>query len=169
MRELQLVRGEGSTRGPGPGDGTCLADALPAPAHSSACEHRAVSKDGRIICQKITEGDAEVSPNICRECPFKQINCAHLRFSLRLDRPSPLVVRFNGRTEIWDDGPPRLALERAACSERVIPIHGPRACASCPLRQSLGLQSATPRVLRPAVAAGKVVTFPAREVAAAVG
>jgi hypothetical protein len=169
MRELKLVRGEGPTRGLGSGDSACLADGLLATAHASACEHRAVSKEGRIICQKITEGDPEVSPNICRDCPFKQIDCAHLRFSLRLDRPSPLVVRFNGRTEIWDDGPPQLALERAACSERVIPINGPRVCASCPLRKPLGLSMAAAKALRPAVAAGKVVSFPAREVAAAVG
>ncbi|MFN2290294.1 MAG: hypothetical protein ACK2UC_03775, partial [Anaerolineae bacterium] len=77
----------------------------------TVCEHRSVSKDGRIMCGKIVEGDPEVSPNLCRDCPFKAVNCSHLRFSLRLSSPSPLIVRFNGRTEVWDDDPPQLSFE----------------------------------------------------------
>ena len=137
--------------------------------HLSACEHRTVSKDGRIVCQKIVEGDSEVSPNVCRECPYKAIDCAHLRFSLRLNSPSPLVVRFNGRSEVWDDGPPRLTLERAACAERVVPIHGVRACANCALRQPLRVAAAESRAAQPAAAAGRVVSFPTREPLAAAG
>jgi hypothetical protein len=169
MRELQLARRSGAPQVPGAQGGACQLDALSGHQHQVACEHRSVSKDGRIVCQKIVEGDPEVSPNVCRDCPFKQINCAHLRFSLRVDSPSPLVVRFNGRTEVWDDGPPRLSLERAACTERVVPIHGPLACANCPARLPLGEPAVEPRSLRPSVAAGKVVFFPAREAVAAAG
>jgi hypothetical protein len=169
MRELQVVRGSGSSRGAGRVDSSCQLEGGAARARLSACEHRTVSKDGRIVCRKIVNGEPEVSPNICRDCPFKQINCAHLRFSLRLDSPSPLVVRFNGQTEIWDDGPPRLALERAACSERVLPIHGPRACASCSLRQPLDSTTGVPEPRRPGVVVGRVVSFPTREAAAAAG
>jgi len=100
MRELRLARR------PGESEATSGVDA--ARQHLRACEHRTVSKDGRIICQKIVDGDPEVSPNVCRDCPYKAVDCAHLRFSLRLSSSSPLVVRFNGRTEVWDDGPARL-------------------------------------------------------------
>jgi hypothetical protein len=160
MRELRLARRP---------DGREASEANEVRQHLSACEHRTVSKDGRIVCQKIVEGDPEVSPNVCRECPYKAIDCAHLRFSLRLSSPSPLVVRFNGRSEIWDDGPPRLALERAACAERVVPIHGVRACTNCALRQSLRVAAAESRAAQSAAAAGRVVSFPAREPLAAAG
>lgn len=169
MRELQVVRGSGDPQGPRSRNGHHQGNSLAHRAPVNACEYRAVSKDGRIVCQKIVEGDPEVSPNLCRDCPFKQINCAHLRFSLRLHSPSPLVVRFNGRTEVWDDGPPQLALQHAACSERVVPIHGPRACVSCPLRQPLHESATECEPKRPAVAGGKVVSFPAREAMAAAG
>jgi hypothetical protein len=169
MRELRLV--------PRP----ALPEATPRPSmdfslgggvstrQPSPCEHRTVSRDGRIVCQKIVDGDPEVSPNLCRECPYRQANCANLRFSLRLHAPSPLVVRFNGRTEVWDDGPPQLVLERAACTERVVPIHGPLACADCPLRQPLRDGAADSQHRRPPVTGGKVVPFPAREAVAAAG
>jgi hypothetical protein len=131
----------------------------------ASCEHRSVSKEGRIVCSKIVEGDPEVSPNLCRDCPFKTVDCGHLRFSLRLSSPSPLIVRFNGRTEVWDDDPPRLSFERAACAARVTPIHDPRACANCTLRQSLQAEPdpATVTHSQP----GRVVAFPGREPALA--
>lgn len=132
---------------------------------ASLCEHRSVSKDGRIVCAKIVEGDNQVSPNECRTCPFRAVNCAHLRFSLKQTSPSPLVVRFNGREEVWDDGPAELRFERAACALKVLPIDQPRACASCSLRQPL--PAPAQEVARPpAGAQGKVVPFRARQAAA---
>jgi hypothetical protein len=135
----------------------------------SSCEHRTVSKDGRIICSKIVEGDNEVSPNVCRSCPLKAANCAHLRFSLKQTLPSPLVVRYNGRTEIWDDGPAELALERAACTAKVTPIHDTRACAGCALRKPIQPAIEKPKRRRQAAVSGKVVSFPSREALAAAG
>ena len=73
-----------------------------------SCEHRAVSKDGRIVCSKIAQGDNTVSPEVCRACPARSVNCSHLRFSLSHSAHVPLVVRFNGRTEIWSDDAPEL-------------------------------------------------------------
>lgn len=142
--------------------------AAPAPA-PAGCEHRTVSREGRIVCKKIVEGNPEVSPNVCRDCPFKAINCSHLRFSLRLSSPSPLVVRFNGRTELWDDGPAELRFDHAACAARVAPIHSPQACAACAQRQL-----AQPEPARPAAALpeGRVVAFDqgrGREALAAAG
>ena len=148
-----------------------LAQRLTSPLQSlSSCEHRTVSKDGLIICKKITEGSSEVSPNICRACPLRAINCAHLRFSLRQVTPSPLIVRFNGRTEVWDDDPPEILLERAACAARVAPIDHPRSCAGCSLRQPMHAspERATRQAPRSGVA-GKVVPFPGRGVTAAAG
>jgi hypothetical protein len=135
----------------------------------SPCEHRTVSKDGRIVCAKIVEGDNQVSPNVCRVCPFKAVNCAHLRFSLRQTSPSPLVVRYNGRTEIWDDGPAELRFEHAACSARVTPIEHPRSCVGCPLRQALQAPAEEQIRRRRTSGAGKVVPFPQREAVAATG
>lgn len=135
----------------------------------SACENRTVSKDGRIVCSKIIEGDSEVSPNVCRDCPFKAVDCAHLRFSLCLESASPLIVRYNGRTEVWDDGPAVLKFERAACTAKVMPVYEPRSCTGCTLRKSLGLRVERSR-RRPQMAGnGKVVSFPSREALAAAG
>jgi hypothetical protein len=134
----------------------------------NSCPHRAVSKDGRIVCAKIGQGDNAVSPGLCSGCPFQSVNCRHLRFSLQLTSPSPLVVRFNGKTEVWDDDPPRLCFLRAACSELVTPIQHPRACTSCPLRTS-ALAPAEPVQPHTAPLPGKVVPFPAREPVAATG
>lgn len=140
------------------------------PTHNlSSCEHRTVSKDGRIVCARIVEGENDVSPNVCRDCPFKAVNCAHLRFSLRLSSPSPLVVRYNGRTEIWDDDPPELDFERAACTAKVMPVYGPRACAECALRKPLQAPVERPAPRRQVPGAGKVVPFPGREPLAATG
>jgi hypothetical protein len=135
-------------------------------AHSDpvSCEHRTVSRDGRIICAKISEGDNAVSPALCRACPFQAVDCAHLRFSLQHTAPRPLVVRYNGRTEIWDDEPPALHFCQAACAARVMPIDHPRACAGCTLRQALQAPAAPPpRRLRRAACSGKVVPFPERQ------
>jgi hypothetical protein len=99
------------------------------------CEHRSVAADGRIVCAKITLGDNEVSPNLCRNCPAKTIACRHLRFSLQKSSSSAIVVRYaSGRTEVWNDEPPSVSFLRAACSVRVAPITNPRECVACSLR-----------------------------------
>jgi hypothetical protein len=136
----------------------------------SPCEHRAVSRDGRIVCHKIVEGDDEVSPNVCRTCPLKAVNCAHLCFSLRQTSPSPLVVRFNGRTEVWDDEPPEIRFEQAACAVKVMPIAHPKQCVGCALRQPVQVLSEQPLGRERRVAkGGLVVPFPSREAVAATG
>ena len=139
------------------------------PSSLASCEHRTVAKDGRIVCARIVEGDSEISPNICRFCPFKAVNCAHLRFSLRRSSPTPLLVRYNGRTEVWNDGPAELRFERAACTARVTPIQEPRSCTGCTLRQPIQapLEQADQR--RRAAGIGKVVPFPSHEPLAATG
>jgi hypothetical protein len=106
-----------------------------APAASSGCEHRSVAPDGRIVCHKIAWGENKVSPNLCRSCPGQAVNCAHLRFSLHHSPPSSLLVRCSGRTEVWTDDRPALAFQQAACALQVIPLHSPRSCASCALRE----------------------------------
>ncbi|KPL17210.1 MAG: hypothetical protein AMJ92_11975 [candidate division Zixibacteria bacterium SM23_81] len=99
------------------------------------CEHRSVAADGRIVCAKITLGENEVSPNLCRNCPAKIIACHHLRFSLQKSSSSAIVVRYaGGRTEVWNDEPPSVSFLRAACSVKVAPITNPRGCAACSLR-----------------------------------
>lgn len=157
------------------GEAPQVADLHPRPAaqyqaqNASSCEYRAVSKDGRIVCSKIVEGDNEVSPNVCRACPFKAINCAHLCFSLCQTSSSPLVVRYNGRTEIWDDDPPELELERAACTARVIPVYGPRSCSGCTMQQPVQPSAAEPKRRKQAAVPGKVVPFPSHGALAATG
>ena len=135
----------------------------------ATCPHRTAAKDGRIVCAKVVEGDNEVTPNTCRECPFKAVNCQHLRFSLRQRSPSPLIVRYNGRTEIWDDGPCELSFERAACASKVIPIHQPRSCAGCALRKPVQAPARVPGDGRKPANLGKVVTFPSQEPVAVAG
>lgn len=135
----------------------------------STCDHRTVSKDGRIICSKIVEGDSEVSPNICRDCPCRAVDCSHLRFSLRIETASPLTVRYNGRVEVWDDGPAELSFERAACSAKVMPVYEPRSCRGCALREPMGLRPQQPRPMPQAAGNGKVVSFPSREALAIAG
>jgi hypothetical protein len=142
-----------------------------------SCAHRSVSKDGRIVCGKVVEGENEVSPNVCWACPAKAVNCTHLRFSLRQSVPSPLIVRYNGRTEVWDDDPPELCFERAACDAQVMPIHSPRACAGCSLRQPQWAVREPPvrrgrasnGSNRGVKGGGRVVPFPGREAVAATG
>ena len=126
----------------------------------NVCEHRSVAADGRIVCRKIVWGENRVSPALCRACPGQAVNCAHLRFSLRHSSPSPLVVRFNGRTEVWNDAPPALQFEQAACAVKVAPLSSPRACVGCTLCQPAAVPAPEPApVARP----GKVVPFPERE------
>ncbi len=139
-----------------------------APGQSS-CQQRTVAKDGRIVCARIVEGDNEVSPNVCRDCPAKAVSCGHLCFSLRQTSPSPLIVRYNGRTEIWDDGPCVLSFERAACAAKVLPVYGPQSCAACASRRPIHAGASAPRPRHPAEASGKVVAFPGHEPAAAAG
>jgi hypothetical protein len=139
------------------------------PVSLSSCEHRTVAKDGRIVCARIVEGESEVSPNVCRFCPFKAVNCAHLRFSLRHCLPTPLLVRYNGRTEIWNDGPAELRFERAACTARVTPIQEPRSCTGCTLRQPAQVLLEQPEQKRRVAGLGKVVPFPSHEPLAATG
>jgi hypothetical protein len=137
-----------------------------------ACEHRSVAADGRIVCKKITWGESQVGPALCRACPVQAVNCTHLRFALRHLAASPLVVRFNGRTEVWNDEPPALRFEQAACACQVVPITSPTACAACPLRQPVPDAPAEPAAARPATARrGKVVPFepPERGAVAAAG
>jgi hypothetical protein len=138
----------------------------------SSCEHRTVAKDGRIVCSKIVVGDNEVTPDVCRTCPMKAVNCAHLRFSLKQVSPSPLVVRYNGREEVWNDDPAEVRFEQSACAAKVMPIGHPRQCAGCALRQPLrvfGEEQAVQRRRQPVAGVGKVVPFPGRRVAAAAG
>lgn len=127
------------------------------------CEHRTVSRDGRIVCAKITQGDNSISPEVCRSCPARSVNCAHLRFSLSRAVHTPLIVRFNGRTEIWSDDAPELLFCHAACAERVLPILQTRSCAACPLRTPC--QGAVPAARPPRAqrAVGRVVAFQGRE------
>jgi hypothetical protein len=169
-RELQLAQRQLQTEavstesalawGPSPARGT---------QSTSSCQHRTVAKDGRIICSRVVEGDCEVSPNVCRDCPFRSVNCTHLRFSLRQTSPSPLVVRYNGRTEIWDDGPCELSFERAACTAKVMPVYEPRSCAGCTLHKPLQTPVKAPSRRRKAAAMGKVVAFPSHEPLAVAG
>jgi len=102
------------------------------------CPYRQVDDEGHILCDKIKSGDREVSPNICRACPVSAINCAHLRATLDHQARPPITVRYgNGKTEVWEDAAPSITLARAACAVKVTPIHSPRDCAGCPIRQPL--------------------------------
>jgi len=122
------------------------------------CPYRQVDDEGHILCDKIKTGDREVSPNICRACPVSAINCAHLRATLDHQARPPLTVRYgNGKTEVWDDLAPSINLQTAACAAKVIPIHSPRDCAACPIRQPLiSAESLNP--LAPAVANAPLAT-----------
>jgi hypothetical protein len=134
---------------------------------NKVCEYRAVDGDGRVTCKKIVEGDNEVSPNLCRNCPARQINCDKLRFSLQKICPSPIVVRYgNGHSEVWNDEPPRISFLRAACAARIAPISDPRQCAVCALRPAG--EPVLEEIPLPRVATGgKVIPFPQRVAAAA--
>lgn len=114
------------------------------------CPYRHVGDEGHILCDKIKTGDREVSPNICRACPIAQINCAHLRATLDNQSRPPIIVRWgNGKTQVWDDfAQQSILMQRAACAEKVIPIHSPRDCAGCALRQALVSADAIATVTR---------------------
>ena len=131
------------------------------------CQYRSVGRDGRITCKKIVEGDNEVSPNLCRDCPARQVSCDKLRFSLQKSSPSPIVVRYgNGHSEVWNNEPARITFLRAACVAKVAPISDPRQCAACALRSVA--EPVLEEVLLPKVARrGKVIAFPQRVAAAA--
>ena len=132
------------------------------------CTHRSVTRDGRIICSKITEGDNEVSPNVCRDCPGRQIGCDKLRFSLRKSSPTPIVVRYgNGHSEVWNDQAPRITFLRAACIAKIAPISDPRQCAACALRTAGEPVLEEIRLPRKVARGGKVIPFPQRLAAAA--
>jgi hypothetical protein len=172
VRELQFARRQAQVEATAP-DSVLPWTGRPAKemVSGSSCQHRTVAKDGRIVCARVVEGENEVSPNVCRDCPFKAVNCSHLRFSLRRTSPSPLIVRYNGRTEIWDDGPSELCFERAACAAKVIPIYEPRSCAGCTLHKPIQVPVEAPNRSQMPVAAtaGKVVAFPSHEPVAAAG
>jgi hypothetical protein len=126
------------------------------------CEHRSAAADGRIVCAKITVGDNEVSPNLCRNCPAKTIACRHLRFSLQKSSPSAIVVRYaGGRTEVWNDEPPSVSFLRAACAVKVAPIASPKECAACSLRPiTLPQPQVREKAVRRKPGEGKVVPLP---------
>jgi hypothetical protein len=126
------------------------------------CEYRSVAADGRIVCAKITSGDNEVSPNLCRNCPAKTITCHHLRFSLQKSSPSAIVVRYaGGRTEVWNDEPPSVSFLHAACAAKVAPISNPKECAACSLRLiPLPQPQVREKAARRKPGEGKVVPFP---------
>lgn len=109
------------------------------------CPYRRVDEEGHILCDKIKIGEREVTPNICRACPVAAIHCAHLRGTLDHQARPPITVRWgNGKSTVLEDAAPTITLSRAACAQKVIPIHSPRDCAGCPLRQPL------PDVIAPA-------------------
>lgn len=98
------------------------------------CSFARVANDGRIICTKIAQGDNEVSPALCFTCPARQCSCDHLRFSLVRTSPSPFIVRWNGRTDVWNNEPPQVAFLRAACAAKITPLPSSQECLSCELR-----------------------------------
>lgn len=103
-----------------------------------ACQHRSVSEDGRVTCDKIVVGDHEVSPQVCDNCPASICNCHFLRFSLEKTALTPITVRWaSGRMEVWDDQPPRVSFLRAACALKTTPVLSPADCLDCPLRHSI--------------------------------
>lgn len=97
-----------------------------------SCRFRNVTEDGRVVCQKIVQGDNEVSAGMCQRCPAMACGCSDLRFTLRKNSSSPILVRWgNGRTEVWNNEPSQVAFVRAACAARIVPIVSPQDCAGC--------------------------------------
>lgn len=118
------------------------------------CLNRAVSKDGRVICSRITRGDSTVTSAHCRECPARACRCSHLRFTLHKVESCPITVRYStGRVEVWNDHAPAVRFVHAGCAERGTEIHGPEQCASCLLRL---------HTVRPVIRSGRarVLQFP---------
>ena len=126
-----------------------------------SCPQRGVADDGRVVCTKINRGDNEVSPTLCAACPAAQINCQHLRFTLEKSLASSIVVHYgNGKSEVWDDRPPAVHFNRAACLARVVPIVSSKDCAAgCALYQAAVSQAEEMPVSVPLP--GKVIPFPA--------
>lgn len=116
------------------------------------CPFRHADDEGRIFCDKIKEGDREVTPNICRACPVAQINCAHLRATLDHQARPPIIVRWgNGKSQVWDDlAQDSVVLARGACAEKVIPIRSPRDCVGCALRKPVVIGEQLVSVAQPA-------------------
>jgi len=115
------------------------------------CPYRLVDGEGLILCNQIKSGDREVSPAICRACPIAQIDCQHLKATLDQQTRVPITVRWgNGKTQVWDDPTPPLAMQRAACSAKTIPILSPRDCTGCAIRQALVMPDAIP-VMQPSI------------------
>jgi hypothetical protein len=111
------------------------------------CPFRSVDDEGRILCAQI-QGDREASVNLCRACPAAAINCQHLRSSLYRKNVMPLTVRYaTGRVEVWNNTPPTVEFNRAACAAKTMPIHSPRDCMGCTLRLAQVVPQA---VLQPA-------------------
>ncbi|MBI5652181.1 MAG: hypothetical protein HZC40_17330 [Chloroflexi bacterium] len=103
-----------------------------------SCPYRLVDNEGHILCDKIKTGDRAISLETCRVCPIAAINCGQLRAALDHQTRPPITVRYgNGRSEVWDNVAPAIALRQAACATKVVPIHSPRDCAGCALRQPL--------------------------------
>jgi hypothetical protein len=103
------------------------------------CFYRHADDEGHILCDKIKSGDCQVSPEICLACPMAAINCLHLRAALDHQARPPLVVRWgNGKMQVWDDmASETISLQRAACAEKVVPIHSPHDCAGCLIRRAI--------------------------------
>jgi hypothetical protein len=109
------------------------------------CTHRYVDEAGRILCNKVQDGDRQVSPTICRSCPIAEIDCVHLRASLTQATRSPILVRFgNGKTQLWDDPVAPLSFQHAACAAKTVPICSSLDCAGCSLHETLGSLSPLP-------------------------
>lgn len=103
------------------------------------CPYRQVDDDGQMLCRKIKTGDRAITSDDCMVCPIAHIDCSHLRATLVHAGHPPLLVRYgNGRTEVWHDPTPPLALEHAACAALVLPLDAPSACAGCARRAALG-------------------------------
>lgn len=134
-----------------------------------ACQYRVALEDGRIICEKISEGNPEVGPNICGRCPVMGVNCEHLRFTLRKIGHTPIVVRYsNGRSEVWDENPPAVEFIHGACAEKVMPISGPQDCVGCQVRCPARREAShtIPTIVRDPIVAdnGNVILFPTTSV-----
>jgi hypothetical protein len=124
------------------------------------CPFRLADDEGHILCDKIKSGDREVTPEICRVCPVAQVNCAHLRATLDRDKHVPITVRWgNGKSTVWDEHvQDAVALTRAACAEKVIPIHTPRDCVGCPLQRPIVIGDQLAMSARPATARQSATT-----------
>jgi hypothetical protein len=115
-----------------------------------SCPYRLVDNEGHILCDKIKTGERAISLETCRACPIAAINCGQLRAALDHSARPPITVRYgNGRTQVWDDLAPTIGLRQAACAAKVVPIHSPRDCAGCALRQPLAIAEPVQAALSP--------------------